>query len=313
MNPTLINTIRLQPIQEDILSNAEWAFIIQAAKSKQIRLDGRSLHEARPCQLDIKTINNNKSLVTCTLGNSTKVSCSVTCELVVPYPDRPHEGILNIQTDFMHSAKPGAPQTGSIVDLQIIERTIQKAIDVESLCIVPGTKVWHVKCQLVIIDDCGSVTDCCSIAACGALLHFRRPDITVVGEDVTVHSVEDRIPVPLSIHYIPISVSFALIDTQGVDTQPMEAGHSNQDDPMMDDKNWIALVDPTDREESVAKQGSFQVVLNAHKEICGLNECGPLLSREGFKTLIETAILVRRDRGLALDEALRLSPFLAIG
>ncbi len=90
--------------------------------------------------------------------------------------------------------------------------------------------------------------DCANFAAVSALSHFRRPDVTVlhathacyprnggrrisypinilcgnalptcihltllqvVGDVVTVHSVDDRQAVPLALHHIPISVTFA--------------------------------------------------------------------------------------------------------
>lgn len=38
------------------------------------------------------------------------------------------------------------------------------------------------------LDDEGNMLDCASIAAITALRHFRRPDVTVIGEEVTVVS-----------------------------------------------------------------------------------------------------------------------------
>ena len=38
------------------------------------------------------------------------------------------------------------------------------------------------------LDDEGNMLDCASIAAITALGHFRRPDVTVIGEEVTVVS-----------------------------------------------------------------------------------------------------------------------------
>lgn len=38
------------------------------------------------------------------------------------------------------------------------------------------------------LDDAGNMLDCASIAAITALRHFKRPDVTVIGEDVTIVS-----------------------------------------------------------------------------------------------------------------------------
>lgn len=40
-----------------------------------------------------------------------------------------------------------------------------------------------------LLDHDGNIVDCAGIAAIAALLHFRRPDVTVIGEEVTIVSV----------------------------------------------------------------------------------------------------------------------------
>lgn len=63
-----------------------------------------------------------------------------------------------------------------------------RAIDTEGLCIVAGEKVWQIRVDLLFLDHDGNLVDCASIAAITALLHFRRPDVTVSGEEVTIVS-----------------------------------------------------------------------------------------------------------------------------
>lgn len=67
--------------------------------------------------------------------------------------------------------------------------------------------------NLFILDHNGNLIDCASIAAVTALLHFRRPEVAVNGDEVTVFKPADREPVPLSIHHIPIAITFALFDS----------------------------------------------------------------------------------------------------
>lgn len=82
------------------------------------------------------------------------------------------------------------------------------------------------------LDDEGNMLDCASIAAMTALRHFRKPDVTVIGEEVTIvrtrclsypaypagsrhclalgqHSMAERVPVPLAIHHSPMCLTFA--------------------------------------------------------------------------------------------------------
>lgn len=71
---------------------------------------------------------------------------------------------------------------------RIVEKALRRsrAIDTEGLCIVSGEKVWQIRVDLLFLDYNGNLVDCACIAAITALLHFRRPDVTVSGEDVTI-------------------------------------------------------------------------------------------------------------------------------
>ena len=289
---------RLQQAPEDAFSTNEKNFICSAASEKGIRLDGRGVNEPRTCEISVRTVARSKSYAECVLGGATKASCTVSIEVSLPYPDRPNEGILSMQTDYMHSA---GNRSNQVLDLVLLERSIQRAIDVESLCIVPGLRVWMIKCHIMIANDCGSIMDACSLAACAALLHFRRPDVTVVGEEVIIHGLDDRMPVPLSMHYAPACVSFALLDTTSFESKAKSDEKTNQ--------GYVALADPTEREEKVAEGGMLQVFLNAHREICGLSEGGPLLPRSAFTQMLDIAGQIRVERGTVLDQAVLASPF----
>ena len=117
-----------------------------------------------------------------------------------------------------------------------MERGIKdsRAVDTESLCIVAGAKVWSLRVDIHVLDHVGNIIDCAAIgptsdpsglcrltgadgvgvaATITALLNFRRPDVTVGGDgEVVIHSLEEREPVPLSIHHIPICVSFGIFE-----------------------------------------------------------------------------------------------------
>lgn len=73
---------------------------------------------------------------------------------------------------------------------RIVEKALRRsrAIDTEGLCIVSGEKVWQIRVDLLFLDHDGNLVDCACIAAITALLHFRRPDVTVSGEEVTIVS-----------------------------------------------------------------------------------------------------------------------------
>lgn len=178
----------------------------------------------------------------------------VSCEVVKPYPDRPTEGFFKFNASFSPMASPafGGRVSSQGVEIgRIVERGLREsgAIDTEALCIIAGEKVWSVRLDMHIIDDHGNLTDCCSIGAITALHHFRRPDVTISGGAVEIHSTEEREPVPLSIHHMPISVSFAIFG------------------------EGTLVVDPSWKEEKVCN-GRMTITLNAQHELCAMQKAG---------------------------------------
>nr|XP_042716020.1 exosome complex component RRP45 [Chrysemys picta bellii] len=138
---------------------------------------------------------------------------------------------------------------------RLLERCLRnsKCIDTESLCVVAGVKVWQIRVDLHLLNHDGNIIDAASIAAIVALCHFHRPDVSVQGEEVTLYTPEERDPVPLSIHHMPICVSFAFFQ-QGT----------------------YLLVDPSEREERVM-DGLLVIAMNKHREICTIQSSGGIM------------------------------------
>ncbi len=40
--------------------------------------------------------------------------------------------------------------------------------------------------DITVLDYCGNVVDAATLAAAAALRHFRRPDVTVSGDEATI-------------------------------------------------------------------------------------------------------------------------------
>nr|XP_012639663.1 exosome complex component RRP45 isoform X2 [Microcebus murinus] len=151
--------------------------------------------------------------------------------------------------------EPGR-QSDLLVKLnRLLERCLRnsKCIDTESLCVVAGEKVWQIRVDLHLLNHDGNIIDAASIAAIVALSHFRRPDVSVQGDEVTLYTPEERDPVPLSIHHMPICVSFAFFQ-QGT----------------------YLLVDPNEREERVM-DGLLVIAMNKHREICTIQSSGGIM------------------------------------
>lgn len=135
---------------------------------------------------------------------------------------------------------------------RMLEKALRKsrAVDTEGLCIVAGEKVWAIKVNVRVLDQEGNTLDCACLAAMAALLHFKRPDVSVIGDDVIIHPVHEKIPISLGIHHIPICVTFAFFDNC--------------------EKH---VIDPILIEE-VVSDAQCSLVVNIHRELCTLSKAG---------------------------------------
>jgi len=97
-----------------------------------------------------------------------------------------------------------------------------------------------------VLNHDGNLIDASTLAALGALCHFRRPDVTLDGREVIIHPCDERDPVPLTILHHPLSLTFALFN-----------------------QGKICVLDPTNLEERSA-DGKLIMGLNAYKELCTL-------------------------------------------
>lgn len=114
----------------------------------------------------------------------------VSAEIVRPKPGFSSEGLLDFHIDFSPMASPDfTTKTSSEIYIsRLLEKALKKskAVDVEGLCIIAEEKVWSIRVDIRLLDHNGNITDCSCIAAVAALLNFKRPDVSVVGEKVTV-------------------------------------------------------------------------------------------------------------------------------
>ncbi|KAH7560655.1 hypothetical protein JRO89_XS10G0063000 [Xanthoceras sorbifolium] len=238
---------------------------IETALLSGIRVDGRNPYEYRKLSIkfgrqvlaDSHTyIEDGSSEVQ--LGQ-THVMGFVTCQLVQPYRDRSNEGTLSIYTEFSPMAdpsfEPGRPGESAVELGRIIDRGLResRAVDTESLCVLAGKLVWAIRIDLHILDNGGNLVDAANIAALAALLTFRRPECSLGGEDgqeVILHPPEEREPLPLIVHHLPIAVTFGFFSSES-----------------------IVVIDPTYHEEAVMA-GRMTATLNANGDVCAIQKPG---------------------------------------
>lgn len=130
-------------------------------------------------------------------------------------------------------------------------------------------QVWHLRVTLHFLADAGNLLDCACLAAIVALKHFRRPDVEVIGDEVTVvsllnhccsnnsqfwrfqHPPASRAPVSLTINHTPFCLTFAFFSESEIP----------------------AVLDPTQLEISLS-EGTMSLSLNAQRELCVVQKAG---------------------------------------
>lgn len=96
-------------------------------------------------------------------------------ELATPKAEEPEHGfvITNVELPALCSPKykPGPPSDHAQVTSYMVSDIINnsKCIDLKDLCIVPDKLVWVLNCDMVCLDNDGSLVDACIIALMGSL------------------------------------------------------------------------------------------------------------------------------------------------
>jgi len=259
------------------------------------RLDGRGWLEERNLEI---TFGHDWGCCQVTLGR-TIVLAQVSAHVTEPRVARPNEGILLVNVELSPIAAPKF-EVGRLTDEGVeINRTIERCLkesrclDLESLCIISEEKVWAVRLDLHILNHCGNMTDACSVAGLAALCHFRRPDVTLKGDVITVHPITERDPVPLAVHHHPVTTTFALFQTS--------SGES------------LSVMDPARLEEE-CMGGRLVVGVNAYREVCTLHLGGQVLVDKKLVLRLTNSAADRAKKivekiksSLSKEEALRQS------
>lgn len=252
-------------MKEKVISINEKKFAIDCITEGH-RIDGRSLTESR--KVSVK-LGPSWGFAEVHFGQ-THVIASTTTEAMTPTSDRPSEGSLSVlielsptssETSARESLHQHQHQSGNNNSFSETKTAVDsflresRAVDTEALCILAGVKVWHVRVSVDVVHDEGNCTDVCMMAAMASLLHARRPDVSVKGKEVRLYSMDEREPVPLPVHHVPLSVSFIVLND------------------IKDKVDDVAVVDPVKVEEAVGN-GGVSFSFNSQGEVCGVYKAG---------------------------------------
>ncbi|KAF8493680.1 ribosomal protein S5 domain 2-like protein [Russula emetica] len=257
-----------------------------AALDQNLRLDGREFLEARPHSI---SFGAELGHVECSLGK-TRVLAQVDAKMVRPEPQRPFEGLITIHCELSPMAsieyEPGRQSDEEVALARMLDKILRRSgtIDRESLCILAGERVWHLRISIHALADTGGLLDCASLACAAALRHFRRADVEVLGaNEVIIHPPALRAPVPLSLHHTPYCISFAFYratpDPSTSTSKTSGAGGAGAREGVTEGEGEEmaprVLLDPAGLEHRLA-QGMLHLALTPQRELAVVHKAGGL-------------------------------------
>ncbi|CAD7964376.1 unnamed protein product [Amoebophrya sp. A120] len=258
-------------------------------------------------------------------SSCTKVFGICRGEITKPAADKPNQGRINFNVEFsgiadsafqpliangehfvQSSSSSGGQQqqnspnsVNTVCITNRIERILKQtnAIDEESLCLVSGEKCWELTVTVIAINNDGNLVDACVLAGLLALKTFRKEQIQIVEDgSLQVFTKEEREPIALNIHHLPIPVSFGVVSVGN----GLGNGGSGRNSSSRNNKLFLADMN---RQEELLADGVVTLAVNQFGEICGTEVIGAEIeATEIFDLLLPLA--VERSRALVgfLDE-----------
>ena len=163
------------------------------------RLDGRGPTDYRPIQIETGIIEKAEGSARVRLGK-TEVLVGVKIGIGEPFSDRPDDGVLTVNSEFVPLASPefeaGRPGEESVELARVVDRGIResKAIDLEKLCIVPGKKVFVVFVDVYVLNHDGNLIDASALSALAALTSAKTFKYDVKEGEVEVKPGFEELP-----------------------------------------------------------------------------------------------------------------------
>lgn len=314
------------PVPADALvqRNVEFA---RTAWRAGLRPDQREAHQLRMIEIEFPLLARDTVQVKC--GN-TIATASVTCDLVEPMPFRPKHGFFEVHArQLLHERDPlDQPKAVKQLSMYLTRLLSGSVVETEGLCVIPGRRVWSIAAEVLILNNDGNLHDVAQWAVMAALQHVRRPELTIRGDDVVVHPPHERDPVPLSLHHIPLSFTFAVCaNPQQVQlaaraaalrrASPGSAGAAGQgssdnagenengaDAPAWSDDALQIVADPS-LEEAAAAACTVSVAVNAEGHVCSLEKAdGCDVSLEHLEQCMQVALQLTPPLLTQMQEAM---------
>lgn len=189
--------------------------------SKGKRLDGRTLDEIRPIEIEVGLIKKANGSARVKLGNS-EVVAGVKVETGEPFEGLENKGALILSAEVLPTAspyiEPGPPDEETVELARVVDRGIRESemLDLSKLALIPGEIVYVIFVDCSVINADGNLFDATSYAAVSALMNSKLP-VFEIRERKAVDTGEKQSPplttVPVSVTAVRIGESVILDPT----------------------------------------------------------------------------------------------------
>ena len=197
-----------------IISNNTKEYLLQRLKDETgvPREDNRTHDKYRKISITPLTKNLN-SPIEVKIGETLIIS-QIYSKLTSPYIDKPNEGIISFSIDTNY-LKPNADYNVSNEDLNefrikisnYLEKSLResKALDTNSLCIIPNKLVWKIVIDINVINYDGNAIDACLISALSSWLTYKIPFFRIKNNKIYYDNF-----INLTLIHLPISITYGI-------------------------------------------------------------------------------------------------------
>jgi len=163
--------------------------LINRQAQEGTREDGRGLLNFRELEYETDIIGTADGSARLSLGD-TEVIVGIKMQVGTPYPDKPDQGVLMTGCELKPMAHPafegGAPSIEAVEIARVVDRGIRESgmLDMRSLCMEPGQKIWMVFVDIQVLNYDGNLFDTATMAGVLALQNTMVPNAkNELGED----------------------------------------------------------------------------------------------------------------------------------
>lgn len=204
------------------MNNSFKKHLVDALQANK-RADGRDCTTMRDITVETGVSKTAEGSARVKFGE-TEILAGVKLGIGSPFPDRPEEGAIMMNAELLPLSspefEPGPPGMKAIELARVVDRGIREsnAIDLKTLMIKKGEKVWLVQVDICTVNDNGNLLDAAALAVLAALKDTRFP----VYEDDEIN-YKEKTDKGLELKHMPITVTVGKIgDVLLVDLLPEE-------------------------------------------------------------------------------------------